>query len=253
MKKALIMLMGALLIGAYSPAYAEVNSNTIAPFVVNWSSATVSLYVVGGATTSAASYRVYADSIAFVTAGGLFPGTTHFKLTDTDKDTVEEFVNYCNNVSTTLVGAEGGIVASIVNGCYDKNTTSVLTVTGLVSCLGAENAKTLYADSVLGISYTIPSTRLARRQQFHITGISLGATITTGTAYLRIYDGDDYADTEIFKYKIGEVGTTYDEAPLISFPAQGELAGSNESPMRFDIETSAGITDGYLSISGYRK
>lgn len=230
--------------------YAELTSETLEPIVFDRSTNAITVYIVGGATTTAASYTVFADSIAFTTADGLYPGTTHFVFADTDKDTLEEFVNYCNDVSVTTPGAEGGIVAAIVNGCYDKGATTDLTAGTDATILGVANIATITMDAILGISYILPASGLAPEQRYHITGINTNVTFASGTVYLKIYDGDDHTDTNLLKY---EIDVTATETPIRSIPNNGDLAGSENTAIRIDVIGSAAITAGHITIIGYKK
>jgi hypothetical protein len=247
MKKALLIMLGVFL-GISAPLFAEVNSNTLTPIVVERTTSAMTLYIVGGATTSAASYQVCADSIAFTTADGLYPGTTHVVFADAHVDTLGELITYLNAIPTTTAGVEGGIVAAIVNGAYDGNASSELTASAITACKGSVNIKTLAFDNILGMSYTLPVSGLKSGQQYHITGLNVNATFAEGTTNLTIYNGSSSSSSKILKY---EVDTSATETPVKS--VNSELAGSERTAMRFDVVGSTWITSGYMSISGFKK
>ena len=248
--KKIIALALCLMGFAVGSVFAEQNSYTLAPFNVQWSSAALSIYIVGGATTTAATYRIHASSMSLTTADGLYPGTTQFVFTDTNKDTLAELVSYINAVSTTTRGAEGGVVASVINGAYDGNTTSELEIVNTaVSCFRASAAKTLYIDRNFGISYTLPVSRLYRGYQYHITGLTANSTYSSGAVYLNIYDGTSASSTKLMQYKLN---ATTVETPII-LPCGGDLANSADTAMRFDVIGSSWVTAGYLNVIGYKK
>jgi hypothetical protein len=246
--KKILLYLGTILMLA-SPAMAGVNSNTLSPTVFELNKTALTMYVVGGATTTAATYTVWADSITLTTVGGLHPGTTQYVFADTDKDTLGEFIAFLNSVPTTTAGAEGGIVATITEGAYDGNATSELTATAEVDVFGSSKISTLSMDNVRGISYLIPTSRQYRGYQFHVTGLNANATYTSGSVILKAYDGDKSTDTEILRYKMN---ATTAETPIV-LPSNGDFVGSNEKAMRFDVIGSSWVTAGYIGIIGNRK
>lgn len=250
MKRLLILAASLFMAGV---AFAERNSNTVQPVVQAWSLDALEIYVVGGSTTTAATFTVFADSISFTTADGLYPGTTEYVFADTDKDTLGELVDYLNAVPADTVGAEGGIVASIVQGCYDGDASENLEAHVATSILGAANVHTLALDAgaQLGISYIFPLSELGnKRKEFHITGINTNVTYGSGSVEIKVYDGDSTTDTCLLRYK---ANATTVETPVLSIPQDGTLAGSPGTPLRVDVVGSAAITAGYLNIFGFKE
>lgn len=237
----------------FGTAYAERNTNTITPVVQPWSLDALEIYMVGGATTTAATFTVFADSIAFTTADGLYPGTTEYVFADTDKDTLGELVTYLNAVPADTVGAEGGIVAAVKQGCYDGSPSVSLATNTATDIFGVAAKHTIALDTgtQLGISYIFPVTMLGdKREQFHITGINTNVTYGSGSVEIKVYDGDKTTDTCLLRYK---ANATTVETPVLSIPQDGTLAGSHFKPIRVDVVGTAAITAGYLGITGYKK
>lgn len=250
MKRLLILAASLFMAGV---AFAERNSNTVQPVVQAWSLDALEVYVIGGATTSAASFDITNTSITFTTAGGLHPGATGYVFADTDKDTLVELVTYLNAVPVDTAGAEGGIVASVKQGCYDGDASGDLATHALTSCFGSAEKHTLVLDSgkQMGISYIFPASQLAdRRKQFHITGINTNVTYGSGSAEIKVYDGDKTTDPVLLRYK---ANATTVETPVLSIPQDGTLAGSPNTALRVDVVGSAAITAGYLNIFGFKE
>lgn len=251
MKKLLLTI--GLFVSLLGTAYAERNTNTITPVVQDWSLNALEIYVVGGSTTTAATFTVFADSISFTTVDGLYPGTTEYVFADTDKDTLVELIDFLNAVPATTAGAEGGIVASIVQGCYDGDASENLEAHAATDCFGSTAKHTLALDAgaQLGISYVFPVTKLGdKREQFHITGINSNVTYASGSAEIKVYDGDKTTDPVLLRYK---ANATTVETPVLTIPQDGTLAGSHFKPIRVDVVGSAAITAGYLGITSYKK
>lgn len=247
MKRLIVTLLAICSLAIVTQA--RENNETLTPTVYSLDSDALTLYVVGGATTSAASCQVFADSMSVTTADGLYPGTTWFVFADSNKDTISEFITYLNAISVTTPGAEGGIVATLPSGAYENNVTEELTVAASQSIKGASAAKTLAADRFLGLSYTLPASGTGWRQQYHITGLSANATYTSGSVTLNIYNGTETSNTNLLRYKLNATTT---ETP-ITFLTSGNLAGSNDTAMRFDVVGSSWISAGYINIIGHKK
>jgi len=158
MRKLLITL-GLLLITA-PLLFARVDNHTLEPIVVDWSNDgikiyntgnagvavnAIDLYVVGGATTSAATYTITADTLTITTVGGLYPGTTNFDLDAAAVDTVTELVAFMLALSATAVGSEGGIVCSTPTAAVGKILSDALTAIAATNCLGSGNEVTITA------------------------------------------------------------------------------------------------------------
>ncbi len=104
----------------------------------------VTVYITGGSTTTAANYRVWADSVAFTTEDGLYPGTTHWIFARSSQDTLTEAVAYWNAIDTTgVVGIEGGITMTLISNGSRPSTQ--LTVTSSATCFEVANIATLTA------------------------------------------------------------------------------------------------------------
>jgi hypothetical protein len=163
MKRIITTLL--LICGFGTMAIAEVNQKTLAPiyqertmnaftlYNLPNSSATstgVTLYVVGGATTSAVAYYVGTTSLTITTTGGLYPGTTTFLFADTRLDTLSELLNYANVLSTSVVGSEGGIVMSTASVAYGAVLSARLTAGQSGTCKGLSNRVNLTVTPAAG-------------------------------------------------------------------------------------------------------
>jgi hypothetical protein len=250
MKKITTIIVAML---AFSYALAAPNAETMNPFVVSLDSKAVTMYIVGHATTSAASYVVTATSISFITAGGLHAGATGYLFQDANLATLSSFKSYLEAKSTDTVGLEGGIVITIPNGVYSANSLAIssLTITGGKSILGASAAKTEYfagTGGIYGLQYTMPARTLNRDQQYHITAFTINATYGSGSVQANIYDGPTSTATVLGTYKVA--ATTVDTQ--ISMPG-GYFAGSKETPMTIRVLGTANVTGCYVGVVGYKK
>ncbi len=215
-----------------------------APILVEQSTAGITAYIVGGATTTDSRCEVSASSIAFTTTGGLFPGTTSLVFAGTDKDTVGELVAYLNALSTSTIGAEGGIVATVPNGAYDGNTSSELTEILNVNVKSSTNTATLAIDSILGMTYTIAASTTTGNSIYLSNWVG-NATFGSGTVLFNVYDGTATTDTQIRKETINSSGVD----AIADLPATKDFCGSANTAMRIDMVGSAALTAAYMNIT----
>lgn len=207
----------------------------------------LTVYTTVETTTTAATYKVFASSMAFITTGGLYPGTTYVGLAETNTDTINELVDFLNAMSVGTLGIGGGLTATLVNGCYDQNVSTGLAVNHTaVSIFNSTSTSTITFDTdnaIYGMSYTI-SAPTGAGEKIVLTNVDVSATFASGTSWVYIYDGDETTDTILKRYEINTTATPT-EVPL---PDEG-LAGTANTALRVDIWGTAIITDGYYNIN----
>ena len=223
--KKLIAIIGLLMLSSIARS-ADVQEPIYQAFTSN----AFTVYVVDDATTSA-TVEVHTDSMTFVTSGG----TTQFDFSLSTCDTIGELV--------AVLDAYTGISATLVQGCYDGNTSSTLTVTAATSCIGSTNAVTLALDNTLGMSYKIPAPTYAERIQ--LKNLLVNATFSGGTTYVNIYDGTATSDDQLRKERLG----TSAKDGKLDIDNEVRIIGTKETSMRIDVVNATNeITAGYINI-----
>ena len=208
----------------------------------------IDLYVVGGSTTATATFEVFADSAAFTTTGGLYPGTTYWNFESSDQDTIGEAITYWNAVATTTVGVEGGIVMALRQGAYDGNLSSSMTVRSAVSVHTSANNTVFATDAIIGMSYLISATSGERTV---ITGATIRATFASGDTEVTIYDGDSISDIMLWKEKLTTSNVSY---PLnIGASERAYIKGTLGTIVRVNVVNTSGVvlTAGEINITGF--
>jgi hypothetical protein len=205
------------------------------------------LYIVGDSTTTTATYIVTDTSITFTTTGGAWgvqEGSTYFLLTgDICGETLDSFCTYVNALSTTTLGAIGGIHAELASNVYGLNLLSGLATAEEATCLGVANEASLAMGSIIGMSYVIPAETDRRINLFNLVA---NATFGSGSTAIYIYNGTGIGE-QIRKEKVPT--TALDKE--LSLSSQGLQGGRGQS-MRIDVVGTAAITYSYLNlIYGY--
>lgn len=191
------------------------------------------------------TYTIHTGSISFISTNGLYPGNTQISFAS--YPTLTLFAAYLNGLSSATVGVDGSLTAIIPAGIYEKNVTEELTAKSATSIL--TSTSTLYFDRMLGWTYNT-GTSMPWGFQYHITGLNVNATFSSGTTYLHIYDGDSYDDTELLRY---EIDTSATETPIHTIMNGDDFAGSKETAIRFDVIGSSWVSGGYMSGVGHKQ
>ena len=201
------------------------------------------------ATTPTASYAVYASSMALITTNGLYPGTTHYVFSDTDKDTLTELLVVLGNRPSYTPGIDGTITAARVQGSYGGNDTTQLTEVAATSCKAVASIATLGFDNITGMSYILPASSLSSGEKYYITDFITKATFATGTTTAQAYDGIGTSTPITGAYTVGTTAIS-DE-----FYINRYVYNSADTAMRWDVISSTWVTGStsYIDIRGFRK
>ena len=239
MKKCLIALAFLLL---SIPVFSQVNPETVTPIYFQSNLDVMTVYIVGGSTTTSATYFVGTSSINFTTTGGLHPGTTGFVFTNY---TISSLVSGLNSVPATTAGAEGGIVARLSTACWGGDSP-VRLIQGTSNYIkGSNNAKTITQYDTNHMMYTLP--KLDSSSKWHVADVSANITYT-GSTYINIYDGVTSTNTVIRHEKFVASGT--DNAMDIS--PTGYLSTTGVTGMLFEIVSSSNISAGWCNIQAFK-
>jgi len=200
-----------------------------------------SMYVVGGDTTTAVTFKRFVSSMSITSTDGLYPGTTWVSYAGT----VEAFVATLNAVPTTTLGAEGGITAVINSKCYEGELATEITAnTTATNCHSSTHTVTLGLDNVLAIIEKLDAPSSGK--QYFVTDCEVNVTFATGITKLYIRDGT--ADDSTLKYR-QIIGTTIvDETMDVSL-----VVGSADTALRFEIIGSSWISAGDFFYTTYQK
>jgi hypothetical protein len=198
-----------------------------------------SLYFINTTTNTSADYAVGPSSIQFRCAGGLYAGTTTYWFADADKNTIGELVTYINNLSTSIWGVEGGIVATISQGMYEGNFSTGMALVSTTSVYGIANKKDVYFSGERnGMTYTIPAS--TNGDKTFLSKVLINATFSTAVNCY-IYDSSTTA-RQIWQETIPTTAT--DKVLNIN----EDCVGSANTAMRIDIWGAMPMTNAYLGI-----
>ncbi len=229
---------------------ADSQKTAFAPICSTRTTSVLDIYIVGGSTTATATFQVFADSAAFVTTGGLYPGTTYWNFEADDQDTLGEAVTYWNAAAVTTLGGEGGIVFALRDGAYDGNLSSSMTVRSAVTVHSSTNTTAFATDAIIGKTILIEATA---DKANYLTNCVANVTFASGNTYINIYDGDDKTLPYLRREKITTSAVDY---PLnIGKTEYDYVFGTANSIMRIDVVNESGIpiTAGYVNILGFTK
>ena len=211
----------------------------------------LTLYCVGGSTTTAAYYGVFGSTgITLRTVDGLYPGTTEFAFINTDANTIRTLITTIRNLAKTGVkGAEGGWIVKLSTVSYGGNPTYNLTNIGMTSCKGQALEKTATVNTTTGISQLFDKKNLDVNQIWHITKCLINVTYASGTPQLFVYDGVSSTNTVIDQETVVASGKD-GRADICDI---GTFTSKKNTDLLFEVYNSTIITAGYMTFELYRE
>lgn len=239
MRKLLYFLLFICLVAMPLHAIDRDNDAETQYFNMAQSTTAFTLYFVDSTTNTDATYDLNTTSMNLICTGGLYAGTTTLLFSESHLDTIGELVSFLNAISTSTVGVQGGVVATIAQGMYEGNLSTGLASATTTYINGAAYAKALsFTGQRYGLTYRIPAP--TGGNAIYLTNAVLNATYG-GTFLVNVYDGTG-TTTQIRQETAG--ATTVDKK--LELPATDDFHSSVNTAMRIDI-----VGDGYITAGRF--
>lgn len=199
------------------------------------------LYIVAGTTYTSANYCVGTTSFT-INCSGVTSATTAYTLTAYTVDTLVAALNSCKSL---VLGGDGLIYATKVQGCYGNDTAARLKNVAGNTIRNAAGTKTVTQYDTNGISYILTAP-YNTAVQHRLGDFVANATFASGSCNINVYESTaSVSSAQVRKETITISGSD-------AFMNTSDWF--NESPTktwRFDVVCSTNISDGYIDMSYY--